>query len=151
EIAVTGRVPPDPPALPTGQVKQRPPRHSAVKVGGRRAYARARAGEEFELPERTVEVNRFEQTWREGDLARYEIECSSGTYVRSLIADLNDAYCLELRRTAIGPFSVKDAVPPPPKGSDWKDPPLIELEQTFALLPEAGQDHEAVRPPGQDH
>ncbi len=151
EIAVTGRVPPDPPALPTGQVKQRPPRHSAVKVGGRRAYARARAGEEFELPERTVEVNRFEQTWREGDLARYEIECSSGTYVRSLIADLNDAYCLELRRTAIGPFSVKDAVPPPPKGSDWRDPPLIELEQTLALLSDAGQDHEAVRPPGQDH
>ena len=45
----------------------------------------------------------------EGDEAEYEIECSSGTYVRSLIADLGDAYCTELRRTAIGPFSADEA------------------------------------------
>jgi tRNA pseudouridine55 synthase len=54
-------------------------------------------------------VHRFEEIWREGDRAGYEIECSSGTYVRSLIADLGDAYCEELRRTAIGPFSVDEA------------------------------------------
>jgi tRNA pseudouridine55 synthase len=52
------------------------------------------------------------------------IECSSGTYVRSLIADLSDAYCEELRRTEIGPFSVSDAVAPPPRGVVWEDPPL---------------------------
>ena len=51
------------------------------------------------MPPRQVTVHRFEQLWREGDRAEYEIECSSGTYVRSLIADLGDAYCLELRRT----------------------------------------------------
>jgi tRNA pseudouridine55 synthase len=111
EIAVTGRIPPDPPALPTGAVRQRPPAYSAVKVGGRRAYALARAGEAVELPERTVHVHRFEQLWRRDDRAAFAIECSAGTYVRSLVADLGDAYCETLRRTAIGPFSVADADP----------------------------------------
>jgi tRNA pseudouridine55 synthase len=109
ELRHTGRVPPDPPALPTGTLRQRPPAFSAVKVGGRRAYALARSGEAVELPEREVHVERFEQLWRDGDRAAFAIGCSSGTYVRSLIADLGDAYCLELRRTAIGPFCVRDA------------------------------------------
>jgi tRNA pseudouridine55 synthase len=135
EIAETGRLPPDPPPLPTGEVSQRPPRHSAVKIGGERAYKRARRGEEFELPERIVTVYRFEQTWREGTRAGYAIECSSGTYVRSLIADLRDAYCLELRRTAIGPFDMRDAVAPPRRGEPWPDPPLIPLDQALARLP----------------
>jgi len=67
--------------------------------------------------------------------AAYEIECSSGTYVRSLIADLNDAYCLELRRTAIGPFTVNEAVAPPRRGEPWVDPPVIPLDQALARLP----------------
>jgi tRNA pseudouridine55 synthase len=111
EITVTEKLPPEPPPLPTGEVRQRPPAYSAVKVGGVRAYKRARRGEEVELAERTVVVHRFEQVAREGDRAEFEIECSSGTYVRSLIAGLGDAYCLELRRTAIGPFYVEDANP----------------------------------------
>jgi tRNA pseudouridine55 synthase len=109
ELVHTGRVPPDPPVLPTGELRQRPPAYSAVKVGGRRAYALARAGEEVDIPERTVHVSRFEQRWRDGDRAGFVIECSSGTYVRSLIAGLGDAYCLALRRTRIGPFDVADA------------------------------------------
>ncbi len=80
-----------------------------MKVRGERAYKRARRGEEFELPERDVTVYRFDLLARDGDVADFEIECSSGTYVRSLIADLGDAYCTALRRTAIGPFSVEDA------------------------------------------
>lgn len=111
DITVTGRVPPDPPDLPTGEVRQRPPAYSAVKIDGERAYRRARRGEDVEVPERVVRVDRFEQRWREGDRAAFAIECSAGTYVRSLIADLGDAYCLELRRTRIGPFSVQDADP----------------------------------------
>jgi len=134
EIAVSGRIPPDPPALPVGELRQRPPRHSAVKVHGERAYARARRGEEFEMPERIVSVYRFEQTWRERERAGFEIECGSGTYVRSLIADLRDAYCLQLRRTAIGPFDVRDASPPPPRASSWSDPPLIALEDALARI-----------------
>ncbi len=67
EIVDTGRLPPDPPPLPTGELRQRPPRHSAVKIGGERAYTRARRGEQFEMPERVVTVYRFEQLWREPD------------------------------------------------------------------------------------
>jgi tRNA pseudouridine55 synthase len=144
EITETGRFPPEHPQLPTGELRQRPPMHSAVKISGERAYRRARRGESFEMPERIVTVHRFEQLWRddrdpahpgaEPVRAAYEIECGSGTYVRSLIADLNDAYCLELRRTAIGPFQVRDAVAPPARGTPWNDPPLIALEQALGML-----------------
>jgi len=155
EITRTGRLPPDPPELPTGEIRQRPPMHSAVKIGGERAYKRARRGERFEMPERIVSVYRFEQLWRDpqappdlppaGELPRagFAIECGSGTYVRSLIADLGDAYCLELRRTAIGPFEVRDAVAPPPRDQRWEARPLIALDQALKL---AEQDAAARRP-----
>lgn len=110
-VTHTGRVPPDPPKLPTGELLQRPHAYSAVKVGGRRAYERSRAGEEVALAARPVTVHRFEQLWREGERAAFVIECSAGTYVRTLVADLGDAYCEQLRRTAIGGFQVADADP----------------------------------------
>ena len=144
EVTETGRLPADPPELPTGEVRQRPPAHSAVKIRGERAYRRARRGEQFEMPERVVTVYRFEQLWRDAAQpgasirAGYEIECAAGTYVRSLIADLNDAYCVELRRTAIGPFDVSAAVAPPARGLQWSDPPLIGLERALAMLPGGG-------------
>ena len=146
EITRTGRLPADPPELPTGELRQRPPIYSAVKIGGERAYKRARRGERFEMPERIVTVTRFEQLWRDPDVpagltppgepprAGFAIECGSGTYVRSLIADLGDAYCLTLRRTAIGPFDVADAVAPPGRGQPWPDPPLIALQQALAAI-----------------
>jgi tRNA pseudouridine55 synthase len=155
EITRTGTVPPDPPELPTGELRQRPPIYSAVKIGGERAYKRARRGESFEMPERIVTVTRFEQLWRDphapaglpaelapaSELPRagFEIECGSGTYVRSLIADLHDAYCLTLRRTAIGPFDVREAVAPPPRAARGEDaepwePPLIALDQALDAL-----------------
>ena len=109
EITETGAGVPDPLVLPTGELRQRPPAHSAIKVGGQRAYTLARRGEEVDVPERTVTVTRFEELGREGDRVRLAVECSSGTYVRSLVADLGDAYCEELRRTRIGPFDVADA------------------------------------------
>jgi tRNA pseudouridine55 synthase len=125
EIAETGVVPPDPPPLPTGELMQRPPAYSALKVDGRRAYDRARAGEDVVLDERPVSVYRFDQLWREDDRAAFAIECSAGTYVRTLISDLGDAYCLELRRTAIGPFSIADA----------SATRLIALEQALSFMP----------------
>lgn len=109
EIVRTGVMPRQELELPTGQIRQRPPAYSAVKVGGERAYRRARRGEQVEVPERLVTVHRFELLEMRGDTASFEIECSSGTYVRSLIAGLGDAYCEELRRTRIGPFSVEEA------------------------------------------
>jgi tRNA pseudouridine55 synthase len=111
EITETGNVPTGDLVLPTGLVRQRPPAYSAVKVAGRRAYELARSGVEVELAEREVSVYRFEQLWHDADRRAFAIECSSGTYVRSLIADLGDAYCVELRRTRIGDFDVTDADP----------------------------------------
>lgn len=135
EITLTGAVPAGDLALPTGVIRQRPPAYSAVKVGGRRAYALARAGESVELAEREVEVYRFEERWREGDRREFAIECSSGTYVRSLIADLGDAYCEELRRTAIGPFTVADADPER----------IVRLQEALGFIPEVRLDAGAAR------
>ena len=86
------------------------------------------------MPEREVLVTRFECVGRDETRASFEIECSSGTYIRSLIADLGDAYCDELRRTAIGPFSVADA------GAE------VALEDALAFLParELSEDEAAV-------
>jgi tRNA pseudouridine55 synthase len=126
EIAETGRVPKGDLALPTGVVSQRPPAYSAIKVRGVRAYKRARQGEELELPERRVTVYAFDELAREGARRTFAIRCSSGTYVRSLVADLGDAYCEELRRTAIGPFSVAGADPER----------IVPLNRALGFLPE---------------
>jgi tRNA pseudouridine55 synthase len=134
EIAA-GRHPDEPLRLPTGRIRQRPPAYSAVKVGGRRAYALARSGEAVEVPEREVDVRRFDLVARDGDRATFEIECSSGTYVRSLIADLGDAYCLELRRTAIGQFEVADADPER----------IVPLDDALGFLPAVELDGDAAR------
>lgn len=136
EITETGEVPDGDLELPTGRLRQRPPAYSAVKVGGRRAYALARAGrQQLELPEREIEVYGFRELWRSGERRGFEIECSSGTYVRSLIASLGDAYCEELRRTTIGPFHVSEASPDR----------LIPLEQALAFMPEHRLDPEQAR------
>lgn len=139
EITETGNVPGGDLALPTGELLQRPPIYSAVKVAGRRAYELARAGEEVELSERTVAVHAFEELWRDGPRRAFRIRCGSGTYVRSLIADLGDAYCEQLRRTAIGPFSVDAAVP-----TDALDR-LVPLERALAFLPRVELDGEEAR------
>jgi tRNA pseudouridine55 synthase len=130
EITHTGVLPEGDLTLPTGRVRQRPPAYSALKVGGQRAYKLARAGQAVELPEREVEVFRFEEAWRREDRRGFVIECSSGTYVRSLVADLGDAYCLELRRTRIGPFDVAQADPARVIGLDLALSflPLLELD-----------------------
>jgi tRNA pseudouridine55 synthase len=139
EIAATGVVPDGDLELPTGVIRQRPPAYSAVKVGGRRAYALARAGnEQIVLPEREVEVYRFEELWREGDRRGFAIECSSGTYVRSLIAALGDAYCEELRRAAIGAFAVERADPER----------ILALQEALSFLPEVRLDAELARRAG---
>jgi tRNA pseudouridine55 synthase len=136
EIVETGVVPAGEPLhLPTGRVRQRPPAFSAVKVGGRRAYELARAGVATELPEREVEIYRFEQIWHQDDRRGFEIECSSGTYVRSLIASLGDAYCEALRRIRIGPFDVA-AVDPER---------VIDLDEALSFLPAVALDAEHGR------
>jgi tRNA pseudouridine55 synthase len=124
EITVTGRVPEGDLVLVTGEVRQRPPIYSAVKIHGQRAYKLARAGVSVEMPERQISVYSFDETRRDGAERDFVIECSSGTYVRSLIADLGDAYCTALRRTRIGEFDVADADPER----------LLPLEQALPLI-----------------
>jgi len=101
----------------TGNISQRPPAYSALKVSGKRAYALARAGEDVELAPRQVQIHRL-------DLVRYEypelcleVECGSGTYIRSLGRDLADsvgtaAVMSVLVRTAIGSFNIEYARDP---------------------------------------
>lgn len=121
----TGRVAADP-RIATGDLMQRPPAYSAVRVGGERLYEKARRGEAVEGEPRPVTVHRADRLWWEGDRAAFEIECSSGTYVRQLVADLGDAYCEELERTAIGDFRLADADPER----------IVAPDDALAFLPE---------------
>lgn len=102
----------------TGQISQQPSSVSAIKVDGKRAYARVRAGEDVHLPARPVTVSEFEllsRTYRDGFLdLEVRVACTSGTYVRALARDLGSAlgvggHLTALRRTRIGPFRVENA------------------------------------------
>jgi tRNA pseudouridine55 synthase len=100
-----------------GAIQQRPPAHSAIKIGGHRAYKLARKGTEFELAARTVSVYRIDVVRYEYPTLELAIECGSGTYVRALGRDLataleTSAVMSALERTAIGPFRVEDAILP---------------------------------------
>ena len=102
-----------------GEQMQQPPQYSAIQVGGRRAYAMARAGENPELPPRRVEIRSLELIeWDESDAERpiavVDLVCSAGTYVRALARDLgarlgSGAYLGALVRTASGPFTLDAA------------------------------------------
>jgi tRNA pseudouridine55 synthase len=105
----------------TGPISQRPPAYSAIKVGGRRAYAMARAGEPVVLASRDVTIHSLDLvSWDASDADRpvavVDVRCSAGTYVRALARDLgeavgNAAYLGALTRTASGPFRLGDATP----------------------------------------
>jgi tRNA pseudouridine55 synthase len=106
----------------TGEITQVPPMVSALKVGGRRLHELAREGVEVERAARPVTVRRFDVEWAEpagpgpaGPVLAIDVECSSGTYVRTLAADLGvllggGAHLRNLRRTEVGDFSVEGAV-----------------------------------------
>lgn len=98
----------------TGQIMQKPPVYSAIKVGGRRAYDLARAGQTVDIPERSVTIHSLELISYEWPLVRIRTHVSSGTYIRTLAEDIGrslgtGAYCQVLRRTQIAQWSVDDA------------------------------------------
>lgn len=98
-----------------GRILQAPPPFSAKKVGGKPAYKRARAKEEFSLKPSEVTVRAFRLISYEHPFVAFEAECSAGTYVRSLAHDLGrdlgcGAHLVALRRTAVGPYHLADAV-----------------------------------------
>lgn len=99
----------------TGKISQIPPAHSAIKIGGKRAYESARKGKDIELKPREVEVREFEITQVQLPEVSFRIVCSKGTYIRSLVRDLGNAlecgaYLAELCRTRIGTMLLKNAV-----------------------------------------
>jgi len=96
-------------ALLRGRITQVPPAYSAIKQGGEPLYAKARRGEAVQAPARTVQVFALELTRWEGDRLALHVECSSGTYIRSLVVDLGEAlgcgaHLTALRRVWVTPF-----------------------------------------------
>lgn len=116
-----------------GDIGQIPPMVSAVQVGGRRLHELARAGIEVERVARPVTVHRFEvSAGSEPGVFRIEVDCSSGTYVRSLAADLGvalggGAHLRRLRRTAVGAFTADLATPVDDLGPDHVLPPAAAV------------------------
>jgi tRNA pseudouridine55 synthase len=104
-------------ALPdfTGDIEQTPPRFSAIKINGERAYDLARDGETFEIKSRSVYIEDLELLEMRADEADFVMTCGKGTYVRSLVRDLAQSlgtcgYVSALKRTKVGPFEIKDAI-----------------------------------------
>jgi tRNA pseudouridine55 synthase len=99
-----------------GRIRQVPPRYSAIKVEGERAYDLARAEEDFDLAAREVEIDAFRLvSMDDADHATFEVECGKGAYMRALARDLGRAlggraHIVSLRRTAVGPFTEDDAI-----------------------------------------
>jgi tRNA pseudouridine55 synthase len=101
----------------TGKLDQLPPIHSAIKVGGKRAYQFARSGKPLELQPRPVEISLFEITGIDLPKVDFKIVCSKGTYIRSIARDFGvglgvGAYLSDLCRTRIGPYLLSDAMNP---------------------------------------
>jgi tRNA pseudouridine55 synthase len=94
-----------------GEIELPIPAASAVKIGGERAYALARRGVEVEMPLRRSTVYSLDVVAHTGDTVTLDMRVGSGTYVRA-IADALGGHCKTLRRTAVGPFDVADAVTP---------------------------------------
>lgn len=100
-----------------GQILQRPPAYSALKVGGRRAYDLARKGEEPALEARPVRVYAIELLDYAWPRLALRIDCGRGTYIRAIARDLGQAldvggHLAELRRTRVGPFRIEQAAKP---------------------------------------
>lgn len=121
----------------TGLIEQRPPVFSAIKVKGRRAYDLARSGKPPELKPRPVHVYRMTVVAYDYPVLTLEVQCGSGTYIRSLGRDLAEslgtaAVMSGLTRTAIGRFTLAEAVEPANLGKDdWADrllPPSLAVE-----------------------
>ena len=104
-----------------GEIEQVPPAFSAVKVGGRPLYKAARRGQPVTAPPRRVTIHAFDLLRFDSPRFDFHVECSGGTYVRTLVADLGHrlgcgAHLAALRRSAIGPFQVTDARAPDDPG-----------------------------------
>jgi len=115
----------------TGNIMQVPPAHSAIKRDGKRSYDLAREGKEVKLDPRAITITEFEITEIKLPEVHFRVNCSTGTYIRSLAHDFGQAlgcgaYLQELRRTKIGPFDVADAHTPLEWQQIWKTPDFMK-------------------------
>jgi tRNA pseudouridine55 synthase len=97
-----------------GQIEQMPPQHSAIKIGGKKAYQFARKGKEAKLNARLVDIKEFEITEVKLPEVKFRVICSKGTYIRALARDFGEklgvgAYLSQLCRTRIGPYRLDEA------------------------------------------
>jgi len=98
-----------------GEIEQKPPKFSAIKIAGKRAYDLARKGEEFDLPSRKVTINSIEIIDYNYPFLKLRVDVSSGTYIRSLAEDIGSdlgtgAYCKDLRRISIDRWTIDSAL-----------------------------------------
>ncbi len=112
-----------------GRIRQRPPIYSALKQGGEPLYAKARRGEVIDVPEREVDVERFDLLGIDGPDLHVSVTCGSGTYIRSLARDLGEAlgcgaHITALRRTWVEPFTA---------------PRMFTLDALHALAADGGE------------
>ena len=114
-----------------GEIELPIPATSAVKIGGERAYRLARRGVAVEMPIRRSTVHELDVIAYTGEMVTLDVRVSSGTYIRSLAIALG-GHCATLRRTAVGPFSVDDAVAPDAFSADRLLPVAAVLERVEA-------------------
>jgi tRNA pseudouridine55 synthase len=121
---------------------QIPPMHSAVHINGRRLYEYARAGQEVARPSRRIEIDALDKLSLDASVLRIAVTCSKGTYIRSLAMDIGQAlgcgaYLTGLRRTAAGPFHLRDAVTLEQleRGMEWARERLLPPEALVESLP----------------
>ncbi len=133
-----------------GEILQRPPAFSAVKVNGRRAYDLARAGQAVEISPRPVRIDRIEVLSYTWPLLELEVECGGGTYIRSIARDLGDALgcgglVQTLVRTRIGPFTLGDALDLAEVNHDTLIARLLPARSATANLPSISLDEDQTR------
>ena len=98
-----------------GEIRQRPPAYSAIKIDGKRAYEYARKGQEVEIKEKILVIDEIEVLSFEDDVLKIRVVCSKGTYIRALARDIGSrlssgAHLIALERTRIGEFKIDQAL-----------------------------------------
>lgn len=133
----------------TGEIEQVPPKFSAIKIDGERAYDLARDGEDFEMKSRNVYIESLAFIEARENEADFVMTCGKGTYVRSLARDMalklgTYGYISALRRTAVGPFTLENAISlekleelydSAPAGAGAPDEVLLPLETALDDIP----------------
>ena len=133
-----------------GEIEQLPPRYSALKVAGRRAYDLAREGREVAVAPRRVTIHEIERCGWDRPVLGFKVRCSKGTYIRALVRDLGERVGVggslrRLVRLRVGPFHLRDALGPEELRTDERDlllaPDVVILEGPALVLGEDQLDH----------